>query len=251
MRVVLIAVLAAVSCGGSATLTATDRPTRSPAPASPSAPRPTAASSPSSSPAPAIRYIAIGASDSVGVGASDPATGSWPARVAALLPAGSVYRNVAVSGSLIAQARSEQLPLALREQPTVVSIWLAVNDLNAQITPAAYATALGAIVDALVRDTSALIFVGTVPDLRVVPAYAGTDPVALLAQIQAYNAGIAALAARDPRRVFVVDLFTGSADLTSQITVSTDGFHPSDAGYALIARRFADAMRANGVPLAR
>ena len=33
--------------------------------------------------APAFRYVAIGASDTVGVGASDPRTGSWPARIAA------------------------------------------------------------------------------------------------------------------------------------------------------------------------
>jgi lysophospholipase L1-like esterase len=31
--------------------------------------------------------------------------------------------------------------------------------------------------------------------------------------------------------------------------VSGDGFHPSDAGYQLIADRFADAMRRSGVPL--
>jgi len=198
-----------------------------------------------------IRYVAIGASDSVGVGARDPVMGSWPARLAALLPSGSTFRNVAVSGSLADQARIEQLPLALREQPTVVTIWLAVNDLNAEVAPSAHAAALGAIVDALVRDTPARIFVGTVPDLRAVPAYAGADQAALIARIGAYNAGIAALGAKHAGRVVVVDLFTGSAELTSQITVSPDGFHPSDAGYTLIAARFAEAMRTNGIPLAR
>jgi lysophospholipase L1-like esterase len=198
-----------------------------------------------------IRYVAIGASDSVGEGARDPVTGSWPARVAALLPVGSAYRNVAVSGSLTEQARIEQLPAATSEQPTVVTIWLAVNDLNAQVPPAAHAASLGAIAYALGRDTPARIFIGTVPDLRAVPAYAEADRDALIAQIQAYNAGIAAVAARSPSRVVAVDLFTGSAELTSQITVSTDGFHPSDAGYALIAGRFADAMRANGIRLSR
>jgi lysophospholipase L1-like esterase len=49
--------------------------------------------------------------------------------------------------------------------------------------------------------------------------------------------------------VFLVDLFTGSAPLVSTITVSGDGFHPSDEGYKLIADRFAAAMRAAGVPL--
>jgi acyl-CoA thioesterase I len=197
----------------------------------------------------AIRYVAIGASDTVGVGASDPATGSWPARVAKLLPPGSAYVNVGVSGSIALQARTAQLPGAIAQRPTVVSIWLAVNDMNATIEPASFANDLGAIVDGLVAATDAKIFVGNVPDLRPVPAYKDADKAALFRLISAYNAAIASIAAKSPGRVVAVDLFTGSAELVSTITVSGDGFHPSDAGYQLIADRFADAMRASGIPL--
>ena len=197
----------------------------------------------------AIRYVAIGASDTVGVGASDPATGSWPARIAKLLPPGSAFVNVGVSGSIALQARTAQLPGAIAQRPTVVSIWLAVNDMNATIEPASFANDLGAIVDGLVSATEAKIFVGNVPDLRPVPAYKDADKVALFRLISAYNATIAAIAAKSPGRVIAVDLFTGSADLVSTITVSGDGFHPSDAGYQLIADRFADAMRRSGIPL--
>jgi len=200
-------------------------------------------------PTAAIRYVAIGASDTVGVGASDPATGSWPARVASLLPPGSAFVNVGVSGSIALQARTAQLPGAIAQRPTVVSIWLAVNDMNATIEPASFANDLGAIVDALASGTEAKIFVGNIPDLRPVPAYKDADKVALLRLITAYNAAIAAIAARHPGRVVAVDLFTGSAELVSTITVSGDGFHPSDDGYQLIADRFADAMRASGIPL--
>jgi lysophospholipase L1-like esterase len=204
---------------------------------------------PTPSPTAAIRYVAIGASDTVGVGATDPATGSWPARIATLLPPGSAFVNVGVSGSIALQARTAQLPGALAQRPTMVSIWLAVNDMNATIEPASYASDLGAIVDALVAGTNAKIFVGNVPDLRPVPAYKDADKVALFRLISAYNAAIAAIAAKYPGRVFAVDLFTGSADLVSTITVSGDGFHPSDAGYQLIADRFAAAMRSSGIPL--
>ena len=205
--------------------------------------------SPTVAPAGTVRYVAIGASDAVGVGATDPATGSWPARVAKLLPPGSAFVNVGVSGSIALQARTAQLPGAIAQRPTVVSIWLAVNDMNATIEPASYANDLGAIVDALVSGTEAKIFLGNVPDVRPVPAYAEADKAALLRLIQAYNQVIAAIAARHPTRVVAVDLFTGSASLVSTITVSGDGFHPSDAGYQLIADRFADAMRRSGVPL--
>ena len=204
---------------------------------------------PTLAPAGAIRYVAIGASDTVGVGATDPTTGSWPARVAKFLPPGSAFVNVGVSGSIAAQARTAQLPGAIAQRPTVVSIWLAVNDMNATIEPASFANDLGAIVDALVTGTEAKIFVGNVPDVRSVPAYAEADKAALFRLISAYNTVIAGIAARHPTRVVAVDLFTGSADLVSTITVSADGFHPSDAGYQLIADRFIQAMKASGIPL--
>ncbi|HKY51429.1 MAG TPA: GDSL-type esterase/lipase family protein [Candidatus Limnocylindria bacterium] len=204
---------------------------------------------PSLVPAGTVRYVAIGASDTVGVGASDPTTGSWPARVAKLLPPGSAFVNVGVSGSIAMQARAAQLPGAIAQRPTVVSIWLAVNDMNATIEPASFASDLGAIVDTLVARTDAKIFVGNVPDVRSVPAYAEADKAALFRLIGAYNTVIAGIVAKHPGRVFAVDLFTGSADLVSTITVSSDGFHPSDAGYQLIADRFIEAMKANGVPL--
>jgi len=165
------------------------------------------------------------------------------------MPADRTYRNLGVSGSLAAQAQRDQLPVAVREQPTIVTVWLAVNDLNAQVPPQTYGATLGAIVDALVQGTGARIFVGNVPDLRAVPVYAAIDPLVLLATVQSYNAQIAAIAAKHGARVTVVDLFAGSAELTSQMTVASDGFHPSDAGYALIAGRFADTMRRGGVPL--
>jgi acyl-CoA thioesterase-1 len=238
LTVICAALVSACSAAPAVQGSPTTRPT-----ASPSSPPVATASS-------GIRYVAIGASDSVGVGASDPAKGSWPALIAARLPAGSpAYTNLGVSGSLALQAVTQQLPGAIAQKPNLVSVWLAVNDLNATIEPASFADALRPIVDGLVQNTSATIFVGNVPDLRTVPAYSGVDKARLLAGIQAYNEAIAAIAASSPSRVTVVDLFTGSAALVATGTVSQDGFHPSDEGYQLIADRFASAMRAKGIPL--
>ena len=243
LTVICAAFVGACSAAPAAQPSPTRGPTASPSPAPSSAPATATVS-------PGIKYVAIGASDTVGVGASDPAKGSWPALVAARLPAGSPpYTNLGVAGSLALQAVSQQLPGAIAQKPTLVSVWLAVNDLNATIEPASFAGSLGQIVDGLVQKTDATIFVGNVPDLRTVPVYASADKTRLLAGIQAYNDAIAAIAARNPARVKVVDLFAGSAALVSTATVSADGFHPSDEGYQLIAERFASAMRANGVPL--
>ena len=246
-RLIFVSLLAFVSCTA-APVAVTATPPRT-------TPSPTlfvTTSAPTASPStttPAFRYVALGASDTVGVGASDPRTGSWPARVAARLPAGTDYVNLGVSGSFASQAMREQLPTALGLRPQLVTIWLAVNDLNANVPAADYAAALRSVVGPLVSGTAARIVLGDVPDLRSVPAYAGTDQAALLARITAYNAAIVALAATLPGRVTVVDLFTGSAPLVSTITVSADGFHPSDAGYALIADRFAQAIADAGIVL--
>jgi len=70
-----------------------------------------------------VRYVAIGASDTVGVGASDPTNGSWPALVASRLPAGSPpYTNLGVSGSLALQAVTQQLPGAIAQKPDIVAV---------------------------------------------------------------------------------------------------------------------------------
>ena len=246
-RSLVLLALVLASCGSSPSAVASATPRRTPTPTlfvttTAPTPSPTATGT-------AFRYVAIGASDTVGVGASDPRTGSWPARVAARLPAGTDYVNLGVPGSLAAQASREQLPTALGLQSQLVTLWLAVNDLNANVTPADYAIALRSVVEPLVSRTAARVLVGNVPDLRSVPAYAGTDQAALLARITAYNAAITALAAAFPGRVTVVDLFTGSAALVSTITVSADGFHPSDAGYALIADRFVKAIADAGIAL--
>src|SRR5438067_2912801 len=141
---VLLAIVFA-ACGSAPVVAA---PTSAPTPTPRTTPTPTlfvTTSAPTPTPAPTqptIRYAAIGASDTVGVGASDPRTGSWPARIAARLPAGTDYVNLGVSGSLAAQAKIEQVPAAVRLRPQLVTIWLAVNDLNASVSAADYGTAL-------------------------------------------------------------------------------------------------------------
>lgn len=231
----MIAVTLALACGPQTAVV------RTPAPAT-ATPRPTETPG-------VVRYVAVGASDTVGVGASDPPRGSWPARIAARLPSGSAYVNLGVSGSLARDARTAQLPRAILERPTVVTVWLAVNDIMGQLAPQEYARDLAQVVDPLVERTSARVFVGTVPDLRAVPAFGGVDRARLGEVVRAYNAVIEQVAARHAGRVVAVDLFTGSAELTTSLTVTEDGLHPTDRGYELIAERFAAALRAAGVPL--
>jgi len=196
-----------------------------------------------------LRYVAIGASDAVGVGASDPAAKSWPALVAAAMPAGTVYMNLGVSGSTVAEAIGEQLPQAAAADPDIVTVWLAFNDLSHATPPATYRADLGRLLDRLLQ-TKARIFVGNLPDLRGVPATSGIVSALLAAAVDAYNMQIAAAVQERASRVVLVDLFTGSADVIArELVVSADGLHPNDLGYQRISQRFIEAFRREGIPL--
>lgn len=141
------------------------------------------------------------------------------------------------------------MPRATASGADVVTVWLAVNDLNALVDPAAYARQLAELLDALVKGTQATVFVGNVPDLTLVPVYRNVDRAILRARVDAYNRAIAQAAEDRAPRVVLVDLFAGSDVIVRELVVAPDGFHPNDRGYELIADRFAAVMRAHGVPL--
>src|SRR5947208_9135743 len=69
-------------------------------------------------------YVALGASDSVGVGAANPAQESWVAQFHRRLPPGTRLVNLGVSGFKLRQALDQTLPVALDAKPDLVTIWL-------------------------------------------------------------------------------------------------------------------------------
>jgi lysophospholipase L1-like esterase len=153
--------------------------------------------------------------------------------------------NLGVSGTLTHAALQDQLPRALRDQPDLVTVWLAVNDLNAQVPLAQYTADLNALLDALTVQTHARVLVANVPDLPLVPAYSGVPPDALRATVQHWNAAIGDAAER--HGAVLVDLYKEYAELAANPTyLSSDGFHPSAAGYARVADLFYGAAQQAG-----
>src|SRR5215831_9081424 len=143
----------------------------------------TAACSPlaSARTAPSVTYVAIGASDAVGVGAANPETDGWVPRFGARLGSNVRVVNLGVSGSTLSQALQEQLGPALDARPDVVTVWLAVNDLNAQVPLERYTSDLDTLLGQL-QTTHARVLVGNVPDLAALAAYRGIDPSPLRTQ---------------------------------------------------------------------
>ena len=189
-----------------------------------------------------LTYVAIGASDAVGVGARDPETEGWVPRLGAHLGSNVRVVNLGVSGSTLAQALQEQVGPAVDAQPDVVTVWLAVNDLNAHVPLESYAADLDTLLGDL-DQTHARVYVGNVPDLAALAAYRQVDPAPLGAAVDAWNQVIADAAGR--HGATVVDLYSHWQDVAQHPEyLSADGFHPSSDGYQALANVFADAIDA-------
>ena len=221
----------------------------------------------SSSPAPKIQaqppivYAAVGASDSIGIGATDALQDAWPqVFYRAWLPESAVMYNFGIPGATVATALDEEVPEALSVQPTLVTVWLNVDDLIAGVGASDYAAELGQLVHQLRRGGAARVLIANTPYLDRLPAYldcragnppagitcppalAKTSPELLDADVNAYNAAIARIA--ETEGATLVDLHSqGEVPDLHPEYVSKDGFHPSTRGYAAIAAAFAAAFR--------
>jgi lysophospholipase L1-like esterase len=187
-------------------------------------------------------YVAIGASDAVGVGARDPEADGWVTRFGAQLGANVRIVNLGVSGSTLSQAIDEQLGPALDAQPDVVTVWLAVNDLNARVPLGQYAADLDLLLTQL-DTTHARVLVGNVPDLAPLAAYRGIDPAPLRMEVDRWNQVISETTARHGDTL--VDLNARWQQLAEHPEyLSADGFHPSSEGYQALAEVFGEALSA-------
>ena len=215
--------------------------------ATPAATAPVAALPPLDEP---IRYAAIGASDTVGVGTTDPATENWTARVRAQLPAGTVYQRFARSGITLYDSLNDELPAAIAFRPTLVTMWLVVNDALRAVPLSIYQKELTGALDELTRQTDARIVLLNAPDISyaLAPNVTPQTRLQMRAVAATWNHAIATAAAPYGERVLVVDLFAPSEAAAQHADwLSPDGFHPSATGYQQIADVTTTTMRRAGL----
>ncbi|GAC1566395.1 MAG: SGNH/GDSL hydrolase family protein [Ktedonobacteraceae bacterium] len=190
-------------------------------------------------------YVALGASDAVGVGSNVPDSQGYVPLVAARLPKGSHALDLGVSGIRLRDALSAELPLALSTSPDLVTIWLVANDFIGGVPYNKYMQDLDTLLAQLRNRTHAHSFMANLPDLTRLPAFAGdtaAQKAQMLQDIKHWNAGIAQQAAR--YGVSLVDLFSHGSEITAHPEyISGDGFHPSPAGYMRLANLFWQAIQ--------
>jgi len=194
-----------------------------------------------------IRYAALGASDTVGVGSRSPAQDNWTARLHAKLPPGTEYARFARSGILLADAAEREVPQAIAFRPTLITLWLSVNDLTHGVPLPRYRESLRAVLGRLTRETNAQVALLNVPDLSALPRGAAARSQ-LAALTAAWNETLASAAAEFPGRVLIVDLAAASRELSAHAEwLSADGFHPSATGYQKLAEVTEAALRKAGL----
>jgi lysophospholipase L1-like esterase len=125
-------------------------------------------------------YVAVGSSETLGAGADNPFTESWP-RVLyrTALDRDAVFVNAAADGSTVADALDEQLRLALEMEPALVTVWLALDDLASGVPAATYERQLAELIGALRRGGRTEVLVATVPPVDHIPSYVGGDDIPL------------------------------------------------------------------------
>jgi lysophospholipase L1-like esterase len=206
-------------------------------------------------------YVAIGASETVGVGTRDPFTQAWPKVLwRDALPQAVLY-DLGRPGSTLGEALVEQLPQALELQPDVATIWLNVNDLVERVPAYDYERDLRSMVGAMTA-TGADVLVASTPRIDSLPVYLAClpdpppdarpcpardvslpTPARVRASVDAYNEAITRVAFETG--AIVVDLQAyGNAPRAHPAWIADDGFHPSAAGAEAIAAAFADALPA-------
>jgi len=138
-------------------------------------------------------------------------------------------------------ARTLQLPRVLEASPDPVTVWMVVNDLNAATDLAEYERDFDLLLRDLAARTNARVIVANCPDLTRVPAYIqmGIPAVLLRHETARWNELIARVVQRYPDRVVRADAFNRSAEIDyASGVLSTDDFHPSTQGHAIIADVF-------------
>jgi lysophospholipase L1-like esterase len=203
---------------------------------------------------PPVVYVALGASDAVGVGADDPNTQGYVPRLIARLPKASDALNLGILGITLDSALAEELPQALTDHPTLVTVWLTANDFRECVGLPQYTADLDNLLGELQTRTGAKVFVANLPDMSLLPAMqngapgAGTclqgkTPSQIRAQVLSWNAAIAPVVAA--HHDYLVDLFNSSLASHPEY-VYRDGFHPSTQGYAVLADLFWAQIQAHG-----
>jgi lysophospholipase L1-like esterase len=191
-----------------------------------------------------LRLAVFGDSIAYGQGASDPSD-TIGMRLAAGLRRDAVPTELRVFA--VPRARSDALDAQLRAarewRPQLAVIIIGANDLTNFVPADQAVAALGQAVGRL-RDGGCTVVVVPAPDLSVVPWVPPQWQAMVRSVSTSLRAGQVRAATAAGARVADVNGSTAALFAADQSLFSADRFHPSSAGYAVIAAAIEPAVRA-------
>lgn len=211
---------------------------------------------------PPFLYVAVGGSDSVGVGSDEPLREAWPqVFYRRALPRRATFVNLGVPAATVADAFLDEAQEAISLGPQLVTLWLNVTEVLLDIPVDTYASDLSNLVRLLRRGGDTEVLVANVPPLDRLPAYLACrasprssscyisqevpPPEVIQASVDAYNRAIAGVVEREG--AVLVDLHNAGMrarrDGADEGLVADDGFHPSTGGHDAVASVFVEAWR--------
>jgi len=184
-----------------------------------------------------FRYVALGDSSGVGVGASND--GGYPERLFQRLKSAGVHAgilNLAQSGATSREVVQWQLQKALSKRPALVTLGVGTNDLWRMVPVGTFRLNLERIAEQL-EAAGVAVVVSNLVDLSLAPvaelaeAFLRVPKSAFVRRVEEMNAVVNALGKRP--RFAIADLYgfsrrelPGHPEYFCQ-----DGFHPSALGY--------------------
>jgi acyl-CoA thioesterase I len=183
-----------------------------------------------------IVYVALGDSTGSGVGARN---GGYVARLFNRVlehRPNSELANLCVSGATTGDLLRGQLQPGIQKSPDVVTVGIGINDIGHGLTLDQFTKNYDEILSTLKENTDAEIVVTNIPDVSTAPRIPASLRAEYQRQIEQFNERLEEIARR--HEVIVFDIFTITRrELPSHPEYfSSDGFHPSDAGYELWAQ---------------
>lgn len=189
-------------------------------------------------------YVALGASDAAGYGASLPANsyvGLLGAKLAARYASVQTV-DLGIDGATTATVANLEAPRLAALHPTLVTITIGPNDIIGLVPPNQFNANLNRLLNDVQASHPQIIAVATMPDFSLAPAVPSFLRAPAHDLILAYNAIIIVQARL--HGALLVDLYNPSEQVlpNNPKLVTSDGFHPNDAGYALYAAAFWQAL---------
>lgn len=191
-----------------------------------------------------LTYVAIGASDTFGIGTDEPYSDNWPSDLLHMLGDTHYHLiNLGIPDVHIHDVLGLELPVAVDAHPDLVTIWLGVNDIADSVPVSSYARDLDMLLSRLQASSPHVrIVIANIPDLTILPHFTSYNLQLLHQQIQAYNTAINGAVQR--HHILLVDLSLQNYNLQQHPEyISSDGLHPNYLGYQQLAMLFYQVLQ--------